>query len=171
MLNLLPVFLGEPARKLPELFGLLTDSMSEVLGRMRSAFPDLDLIVWHGDPETFHFSYVGGDAERILGYPGQRWVDEHSFWADVVVTPEDRDDAIAYCALATGRRRDHSFVYRARHADGHEVVLLDVVRVYSRGAVAVGLRGVMFDVTRLRDSVIPPDLRIPTVMELQEMTV
>ena len=112
---------------------------------------DLDAIVWEGDAQTFQFSYVSKAAERILGYPCEKWL-EPGFWADVVVHPEDRDDAIAYCALATGNGRDHTFEYRARAADGRIVWLRDIVRVV-RGdkGMPVRLRGVMVDITHELD--------------------
>jgi PAS domain S-box-containing protein len=105
-------------------------------------------IVWEGDAATFQFSYIGRAAEVLLGYPASRWTTEPAFWAETVVHPEDRDDAVAYCALATGQARDHDFVYRAIAADGRVVWLHDMVKVL-RGlrGVPERLRGIMIDVT------------------------
>lgn len=127
--------------------------MPELDRRAHELLPGKPLIVWEGDAATFRFSYVsGGDAEELLGHPADRWTEEPGFWAQTVVHPEDRDEAIAFCALATGKCEDHDFVYRARTADGRTVWLHDVVTVV-RGArgVAERLRGVMLDVTP-RDS-------------------
>jgi len=103
----------------------------------------LDAIVWEGDAQTFQFTYVNRRAEDLLGYPTERWL-EPGFWAETVVHPEDRDDAVAFCALATGQCRDHAFEYRAIAADGRVVRLRDIVRVVvgERG-VPTKLRGVM----------------------------
>jgi PAS domain S-box-containing protein len=132
--------------RMAEAFGRNVDSMQEVRDRAERLFPGENVIVWEGDAQTFQFSYVSEAAERILGYPRDRWTDEPTFWADVVVHPEDRNDAIAFCALATGRCRDHDFVYRARAADGRVVTLHDVVKVIvgERG-VASTLRGIMLE--------------------------
>ena len=62
-------------------FGDGADPITAVEARAREAFPDARFIVWEGDPETFAFSYVGGDAEAILGHPARLWVDELTFWA------------------------------------------------------------------------------------------
>ena len=63
--------------------------------------------------------------------------------------PDDRDDAVTYCALATGKGRDHMFEYRARTADGRLVWLRDFVMVIrSADSVSLRLRGAMFDVSR-----------------------
>jgi PAS domain-containing protein len=101
-------------------------------------------IVWEGDASTFHFSYVSPSAAEILGYPVERWTREPTFWADIVVDPADRDDALAFCAVATGQGKDHEFCYRACAADGRTVLLHDAVQVVrgTRG-VPERLRGLM----------------------------
>lgn len=131
-----------------ELFGAPTDSIAVIEQRARRAFGELPVVIWEGDPETFQFEFVSEDAERILGYPASRWTTERTFWVDHVVHPIDRDDAVAYCALATGKGADHCFEYRAIRADGSTVWLRDIVRVVlgARG-LPTKLRGVMFDIT------------------------
>nr|WP_282452647.1 PAS domain-containing protein [Lysobacter sp. CAU 1642] len=105
------------------------------------------VIVWEGDPQTFQFTFVSQSAEAILGYPVAHWK-EPGFWTTHVVHVEDRSDAVAYCALATGQGRDHDFRYRAITADGRQVLLHDVVHVIpGRLGVAAKLRGLMIDVT------------------------
>lgn len=101
-------------------------------------------LVWEGDASTFEFSYVSDSAAEILGYPVERWTGEPTFWADVVVDPEDRDDAIAFCAVATGQGKDHEFRYRARAASGETVHLHDAVQVVlGKRSVPERLRGIM----------------------------
>jgi len=127
------------------------DPMPEVEARLAQAYPGRPVIAWEGDAATFQFQYVSRGAADILGYPVARWLHEPTFWADLVVAPDDRDNAIAYCALATASRADHVFEYRARTADGRTVVLRDVVRVIvSKRGIAERLRGLMFDVTAER---------------------
>jgi PAS domain S-box-containing protein len=143
------------------LFGADDDPMTDVEARSRSLFPDAQPIVWAGDPETFRFTFVSASAAMVLGYPVARWLTEPTFWTDVVVHPDDCDDAVAYCALATAKRRDHRFEYRARASDGSTVWLHDLVRVVlgPRG-IPQQLRGVMFDITHARrgahGSAVPP---------------
>lgn len=128
-------------------FGDLEDPMTVVERRARALFGD-GVIAWEGDPATFQFSFVSRRAEEALGYPRARWTEEPTFWADVVVHRDDKADAVAFCATATGKRRDHEFVYRAVTADGRVRYLRDIVRVCCgpRG-VPVRLRGLMLDVT------------------------
>lgn len=129
-----------------EVFGEDDDPMFLVEHRAQKLLGEYRPIVWEGDPETFEFAYVGGSAEKVLGYPVRRWIDEQGFWADTVVHPEDRNDAIAFCALATGRGADHDFQYRARAADGRIVRLHDIVKVIkSAKGIPRALRGIMIE--------------------------
>ena len=134
------------AAKVARIFGADDDPMILVEHRARQLLPDLRPIVWEGDAQTFQFSFVGGAAEDILGYPASRWTDEPAFWADFIVHPDDRNDAIAFCALATGKGADHDFQYRARCSDGRTVRLHDIVKVVkSARGVPERLRGIMVE--------------------------
>lgn len=133
------------AQQIKDVFGEDSDPIEVVEARALKLLVELNPIVWEGDAQTFHFSFVGGAAEAILGYPAGRWIEETTFWADTVVHPEDRMGAISYCALATGQCADHDFQYRAIAANGSVVQLHDIVKVIlgSRG-IPVRLRGIMF---------------------------
>jgi len=157
--------------ELLSVFGADEDPIAEVEARARLFFPHTPLIVWEGDPTTFAFTYVGGDAEAMLGFSTRDWIDGPTFWADHVIHPDDRADAIAYCALATGRKADHVFEYRAITKGQDIVWLRDYVRVVlGPRNVPVRLRGLMFDVSEekwaARASAKAALLRRPTATEL-----
>jgi PAS domain S-box-containing protein len=159
--------LGDPIE------GLLSkddESIQFIELRARRSFEE-PVIVWEGDPQTFQFSYVSPAAEEILGWPLSRWTEERAFWAEQVIVPGDRDEAVAYCALATGRRADHVFEYRARTASGRIVWLRDYVHVVlgPKGLPSL-LRGLMIDVTAEKLASMSPSLADPrpSLAELQE---
>jgi len=106
----------------------------------------IDGIVWEGDAQTFEFSFVSRQAERILGYPAERWVSEPTFWKDHI-HPDDRDGAVSYCAQATAEKRAHEFEYRMFAADGRIVWLRDIVTVVVENDEPKLLRGLMIDIT------------------------
>lgn len=136
------------ASRLAAVFGQPDDPVALVVQRAAQLLPGRRVIVWEGDPQTFQFSYVSPSAEAMLGYTRRRWVSEPDFWVGSVVHPEDRSEAVAYCALATGQGRNHDFRYRAVAADGQVRVLHDVVHVIKgpRGVASI-LRGVMIELT------------------------
>jgi PAS domain S-box-containing protein len=106
----------------------------------------IDGIVWEGNAQTFEYYFVSKQAERLLGYPVERWTSEPDFWRDHI-HPDDRDWALNYCALSTAQKKDHVFEYRMVAADGRLVWLRDIVTVVVENDQPVTLRGVMVDIT------------------------
>jgi hypothetical protein len=148
--------------ELDELLGTLDTPMSEIDHRVRAAYGD-EVIVWEGDAATFQYSFVNASASA-LGYELGRWLVEPTFWADVVVHAEDREDAVSYCALATALKQHHVFDYRACARDGRVVWYRDYVKVLlGPRNVPARLRGLMIDVTsRYRDRPSFTKLHAPT---------
>jgi len=138
----------------------LDDERGRLLARERAAlagavaaqqrFSDLvnsvEGIVWEADAPSFQFSFVSKQAERILGYPVERWLSEPTFWADHL-HPDDRSWTVRFCEEAVADRRDHDFEYRMIAADGRVVWVRDLVTVTAQGDHATLLRGVMVDIT------------------------
>jgi PAS domain S-box-containing protein len=110
----------------------------------------LDGIVWEADGETFQFTFVSPQAERILGYPLRTWL-EPNFWRDHT-HPDDTDWCAAFCLDCTKRQQDHEFEYRMMAADGSIVWLHDIVSVKAEPNGAVYLSGIMLDVTKRKQA-------------------
>jgi PAS domain S-box-containing protein len=115
-----------------------------------ASIDQIPVIVWEVDVATFRFLYVSAYAERLLGFPIERWYsDVEFFWNQI--HPEDREPTRKACMEATRRGEDHSLEYRMLTADGRTVWLRDHVRV---SPAADGrperLVGVMVDMTEER---------------------
>src|SRR5687768_6741076 len=106
----------------------------------------LDGIVWEADGQTFQFNFVSPQAEKILGYPLEQWL-QPNFWRDHT-HPDDTDWCSAFCLDSTQKRQDHEFEYRMIAADGSIVWLHDIVSVKEEPAGAVYLSGIMLDITK-----------------------
>jgi PAS domain-containing protein len=52
-------------------------------------------IVWEADVPSFQCLFISKQAERVLGYPMERWTSEPSFWKDHL-HPEDQEWALQY---------------------------------------------------------------------------
>jgi PAS domain S-box-containing protein len=118
---------------------------------MRRVLEEVGAIVWEGDPQTYAFTYVSPAAERLLGYPAERWLEEPGFWVDHI-HPDDREWVLAYCHEQTVQLEEHSFDYRMLAANGRVVWLRDVVRVESENGLPTRSVGVMVDVTSLKEA-------------------
>jgi PAS domain S-box-containing protein len=115
--------------------------------RLLDAMP---AIAWSASADTFRFNYISPAAEKILGYPAQRWINEPAFWLEHL-HPEDRHVALL-CHNETIACRNHELEYRMVAADGSEVWLRDYVNVHTVDGVPVELFGVMVDITRERQA-------------------
>ena len=109
----------------------------------------LEGIVWEADAETFAFSFVSEQAERVLGYPTAQWLKEPGFWKNHL-HPEDRDWAVQSCREAVAENRNHDFDYRMVAADGSIVWFRNLVTVVVEGGRPARLRGMMVNTTRHR---------------------
>ena len=132
-------------------------------------------VLWEMDARTWRFTFVSERAERMFGYPVERWMQEPTFWQDQLLHPEDRDWCVNYCSVASGQCRNHAFLYRARLADGRVLWIKDVVRVIpdATGAPSV-MRGIMVDATEEIGSTSPRhglelDYDAPELEELREI--
>ena len=103
-------------------------------------------IVWEADPLTFQFYFVSSQAEKLLGYPSQKWLNEPDFWR-AHTHPDDIERCTAYCHDAVAKREDHDFQFRMFTADGRVVWIHDIVTVVQLDDGSMRLRGIMIDIT------------------------
>jgi PAS domain S-box-containing protein len=127
------------------------EALRESQQQYESLVHSIDGIVWEVDAETFRFTFVSKQAERILGYPVEQWLNEPNFWVDHL-HPDDHDWALGFCVDATQRRVDHQFEYRMIAADGRAVWLQDIVTVQVLEDQSVLLRGVLVDITKRKQA-------------------
>ena len=114
--------------------------------RLRNLAQDLTAIVWEVDAATWRTIYVGHAAEKILGYPVERWYTEGDFWLSHL-HPDDRVRFLTM-RLEPVSREDHELEYRMVAADGRVVWFSDFVHVVTDDdGVVRRLHGVMVEIT------------------------
>ncbi len=113
--------------------------------RFRHLAQTAGLIPWEADARTWEFTFVGLQAEQILGFPIDRWY-EPDFWVNQI-HPEDREASIQYCAECSRKKENYDFVYRMMKSDGGVIWLHDIVNVvHGKGGPKL-IRGFMIDIT------------------------
>jgi PAS domain S-box-containing protein len=113
--------------------------------RVHRLLDTVRVIPWEADVTTYQFTFVGMQAEAILGYPIAAWY-EDKFWPSHI-HPDDRDHALSTCSSSLKRETHYAFEYRMIAADGRVVWIHDIVvvsRVSDRPHI---LSGFMLDVT------------------------
>ncbi|UCE62603.1 MAG: PAS domain S-box protein [Nitrospirota bacterium] len=106
----------------------------------------VDGIVWEADPLTMRFTYVSPQAERILGYPIERWMAESTFWK-THLHPADRERACTARILLKTERQARNLEYRMIAADGKTIWFNDLPTVVTEGDHPVKFFGIMRDIT------------------------
>lgn len=107
-------------------------------------------IVWEADPETFRFTFVSQQAERLLGYPTEEW-QSPTFLIDHI-HPDDLTEAMAFCQASTAALQSHQLDYRMIAQDGRLVWIRNIITVETQDDQPVYLRGIMVDITLIRES-------------------
>ncbi|MGE3467914.1 MAG: PAS domain-containing protein, partial [Pyrinomonadaceae bacterium] len=120
--------------------------LNESHRRIEDIVNSVEGIVWEADAHTFEFSFVSTQAEQILGYPSQQWLEEPAFWSEHI-HPDDRNEAVEFCIDSRNKLLPHEFEYRMQSKDGREVWIKDTVTVLAENGRAVKLRGIMMDIT------------------------
>jgi PAS domain S-box-containing protein len=121
------------------------EELKKERGRFRNLVDSIDGIVWEAEAETFTFTYVSRQAERLLGYPQEEWY-QPGFWIDHI-HPDDREWAPKFCQEHTAQHKDHDFEYRFIGSNGGAVWLHDIVTVVEENGQPRWLRGIMVDTT------------------------
>ena len=102
--------------------------------------------------EAYRITFVSRQAERILGYPVEQWLDDPMFWVDHL-HPDDRQWAPAYCQNMTKQALNHEFEYRMFASDGNIVWIRDSVSVMRDDDGRVKLSCILLDVTKHKEMV------------------
>ena len=130
---------------------LAEEAIARTQAKFNSLVNSIDGIVWESDIDSLNFSYVSSHAEKLLGYPISRWLDEPGFWA-THMHPDDRISAIAFSDEHIGKKQNHKFEYRMITADGGVIWLADFVTVVQEEGVTDRLRGIMVDITDRKEA-------------------
>jgi PAS domain S-box-containing protein len=118
--------------------------------RYRLLVESSPLVPWEADAQTWQFTYVGPQAEDLLGYPVEAWYTD-GFWAERV-HDDDRAETLATCQELSAKGGHYEFEYRMIRADGQIIWIHDVVSVEMQDGVPALLRGYLIDVTARKDA-------------------
>ena len=112
----------------------------------------LDAIVWERDAIEYQFTFVSQQAESILGYEVDDWLEDKNFMSKIIHA-DDLQNAKEVYTKTLDSWDSQEVVYRARRADGAVIWVRDTVRVVrdERGC-PIQLRGVMVDISAHKEA-------------------
>ncbi|MDD4973976.1 MAG: PAS domain S-box protein [Bacteriovorax sp.] len=124
--------------------------LQESLQKYHILLDTIDGIVWEATSDL-RFTFVSKQAERLLGYPKEAWLDSPTFWADHIHI-EDRDSTIKTCLAQSKKMLPHDLEYRMYTAAGGTIWVRDIVTVVTKNNKFIGLRGIMVDITAYKNT-------------------
>lgn len=92
-----------------------------------SLLNSVNAVVYEASVEDMRFSFVSQQAQQLLQYPSERWL-EADFWMDIVCR-EDRERVQAALCSAAGKAGEFCLDYRVRTAAGTPLWLRQVASV------------------------------------------
>ena len=120
--------------------------LREAEARFRQLVESVHAVVWRRDAKRHQFSFVSHQAEKILGYPTQQWIENPNFWEEHI-HPEDREWVLNYGQKEVEQKRNHEFEYRMIASDGRTIWVRNIVRVMLEHDEPKEVIGVMIDLT------------------------
>jgi PAS domain S-box-containing protein len=131
----------------------------------------LEGIVWEADAEPFRLTFINRQAERLLGYPVQRWLGEPDFWWRIV-HPSDCERVCAGRRAPASSLGARELEYRVRAADGRTVWLHESVAALRDTRPTAKLCGIATDITErkgIEDSLRQRESRLRAVFDLSSI--
>ncbi|MEW9897773.1 ATP-binding protein [Chitinivorax sp. PXF-14] len=113
--------------------------------RYRRLVESTKVIPWEAQAGTWRFSYVGPQAEALLGYPLSMWYQEGFLTS--YLHPDDRHLAYQIFGEANPDQAEREFECRLLAADGHSVWVSLVASVYAGKGGEKYLQGYLIDVS------------------------
>jgi PAS domain S-box-containing protein len=126
-----------------------TEAQRDVAERLRRRFEALldnldHAFAWEADA-TLKVLYVSAHAERLIGFPRERWLAAPSFWSECV-HPEDREKLMRMLEDAFATEKNQRCEHRCVTASGRETWLRTGVH-FARNGGRQRLQGVSVDIT------------------------
>ncbi|MBM42698.1 MAG: hypothetical protein CL483_12320 [Acidobacteria bacterium] len=124
------------------------------------------IIQWEADARTRDFTYVGSQAERLLGFSLDEWY-QPAFWL-TRLHPDDRERVLRFREEALVEREAYELEYRMVGAHGEVLWLHDVVAVERVDGEPAIIRGFLIDVTarkRAEDTARASEARLGKLLE------
>ena len=104
-------------------------------------------IVWRADPVSLRFLFVSDEAESLLGYPIEQWLNDADFCKHHL-HKDDRENIMSLRPSFISKPINHEVEFRMIAADGRSVWLRNFVDVTRENDVVTELFGFMIDITR-----------------------
>ena len=108
-------------------------------------------IVWRADPVTCGFLFVSDEAESILGYPVERWINEADFCKQHI-HEDDREALLVFRPTEIRNQNNHEVEFRMIAADGRCIWLRDYINLTVDNGEVTEIFGFIIDITKQKQA-------------------
>lgn len=121
------------------------DLLVENRERINRLLDSTNILPWEADASTLAITYVGEQAEQMLGYSKEEWM-EPDFWINHV-HPDDKLRTATEAANLSQAGDQYQYEYRMLSKHGRIVWINDIVSLQREKGVPVTISGFMIDIT------------------------
>jgi PAS domain S-box-containing protein len=126
------------------------DALTKSEERFRKLVEKVRIIPWEATKSMSKITYVGSQAQEILGYPLETWYAD-DFWKEHLYRG-DREWVESIVEKKAKTLSNYEIEYRVVAADGRIVWIYDLVSVFHENGQPSLLRGFMVDITQQKQS-------------------
>jgi PAS domain S-box-containing protein len=123
-----------------------TEQLSQYQRQYQELENTVDGIVWEAHVGQSGYTFVSRQAERLLGYPIERWLTQVGFWQSIL-HPEDRSRLTGDVYQGTEQKKDSQNEYRVITSEGRTLWMRDQIKVIYEAGAPAKMRGIMVDIT------------------------
>ncbi len=118
---------------------------------LRRLMEGIEIINWEADARTGQYWFISSCAEKVFGYPPERWLSEPGFWA-ATIHQDDRSLAESQRQSFIRECRPAEVEYRVVAADGRIVRVRESLDIDpEEGGSRRALRGCLREITRSKE--------------------
>ena len=110
-----------------------------------------NLIVWRAEARTLRFQFVSSEAEKILGYPVENWIEDENFFV-THLHQQDNKWVVSSMLRAAHEKVPVEIEYRMIAQDGQIHWFHNVIRVPKDDESASELIGIMLDISERKEA-------------------
>ncbi|POY40858.1 hypothetical protein C3L50_05015 [Flavobacterium alvei] len=119
--------------------------------QFKSLIDTIDGIVWEYNIETSTSTFISKKIESILGYTAEEYISCPTFWEDHIYT-EDREFALRISTIVNKKYTNYDYEYRMVTKKGKIIWIRDIVNFVYENGKAVMSRGIMIDITVMKEA-------------------
>lgn len=119
--------------------------------KIKSIINTIDGIVWEYDFKSEKVTFVSTKVVEILGYSVKEYVEIPFFW-ESKIHPEDKDWVIEFSSCSDRKKQSRVIEYRMITKNEKTIWIRDIVNVVLKNKEIIGLRGIMIDITNMKEA-------------------